>query len=132
MYVGQSMILEGRIADHRDPRFRQRNPSLHYAIWEYYMAHYPEHTKDKFVYLYDTSASLELGITDKSLNILKIWCSLILQTLRRRTLERFLPIAMLRSTASTHLNVAPPLIQCRGDASKKLLEKIYRDADPLT
>ena len=45
------------------------------------------------------------------LNILEMWCCLMLQTLTKNALAKYLPANMVAPYAGTHLNIAIPLHQ---------------------
>ncbi|MCJ1325039.1 hypothetical protein MMC10_001701 [Thelotrema lepadinum] len=89
---------------------------------------------ERSVYICDSdneSAAIAKLILE-TFNILEQLVALILQTLRRKSLQAFLPDYAIAPTAGRHLNVALPLMQSFGSstASKDdMLDEIPRSTD---
>jgi len=62
--------------------------------------------KKKFVFLSATDR-----VNPLLLNLLEMWCCLILQTLIKNALAKYLLANMVAPYAGTHLNIAIPLYQ---------------------
>lgn len=115
------------IQNHRDPKYRLKNSSLHYFLWD----HNPwDEVEDTFVFL----SILKDGMDPLLLNLLEMWCCLVLQTLPRKSLIAYLPKAMVSPNAGMHLNIALPLHQssiCDDVDTCEILGNYHSD-DPLT
>ncbi|PVI01067.1 hypothetical protein DM02DRAFT_525729, partial [Periconia macrospinosa] len=131
LYVGQSIELQNRIANHRNPAYREKHRSLHYYIWDLASQEQNKEyeVEENFVFLsvYKDEAHPLL------LNLLEFWCSLMLQTLTRNALSAYLPKGALSPRAGMHLNVALPIYQSiQGDAvTDSLHGDLYNSMDPM-
>lgn len=128
LYVGQSIQLLERLADYRDPKYRAKHQSLHYYVWDLGLVDEELKIEEKFVFL----ANIEEDVHTLVLNLMEMWCSLILQTLTRNALQAYLPNGTLSLYAGGHLNVALPLHQSiQGEIVRdKLSLDIYHSHDP--
>ena len=84
--------------------------------------------KEKFVFL----ANIKEDIHTLVLDLMEMWCSLMLQTLTRNALQAYLPNGTLSLYAGGHLNIALPLHQSiQGEIVRdKLSVDIYHFYDP--
>ena len=105
LYVGQSTEMRSRINNHQNADYRKRNPSLHYYIVD------TEGVNNEFVFL---CGFTETEVPSIKLNLLEMWCCLILQTLQENSLRTYLPESAIRPGGGRHLNVALPLYQNAG------------------
>ena len=105
LYVGQSTDMRSRINNHQNPDYRKLNPSLHYYIMD------TEGMSHQFVYL---CGYTETEVPSMILNLLEMWCCLILQTLQEASLKNYLPESAISPGGGRHLNVALPLYQNSG------------------
>lgn len=127
LYVGQSIEIQTRINNHRDPLYRLRNPSFHYFIWDRGVEDKSFEVDEKFVFL---SACDEND--PKLLNLLEMWCCLMLQVLTKNTLTRYLPSSVVAPCAGRHLNIAIPLLQPPYKIAINSEDlSIYQSDDPL-
>ncbi|KAH8691303.1 hypothetical protein BGW36DRAFT_431855 [Talaromyces proteolyticus] len=129
LYVGQSIQLIQRLNDHRDPKYRRLNPSLHYFIWDLGLIDPECQMDEKFVFL-----SIVEGDVDRLLlNLLEMWCCLILQTFTKNALLAYLPQGTVGPRGGMHLNVALPIYQStRGDAVVDTLHgDLHHSNDPF-
>ena len=81
-------------------------------------------------------SSFDKKINPLLLNLLEMWCCLVLQTLTMNGLLAFLPAEVLRPDAGRHLNVALPIHQSTRDESYEATKDlnhgdIYHATDPL-
>ncbi|XTI89807.1 hypothetical protein V2W45_1241595 [Cenococcum geophilum] len=106
LYVGQSIEMPTRLDHHRDPEYRARNPSLHYFVWDRGDENKMYEVEEEFVFL-----SAIDRVDPLLLNLLEMWCCLMLQTLTKNALAKYLPANMVAPYAGTHLNIAIPLHQ---------------------
>ena len=97
-----------RLADHRDPKYRAKHRGLHYHIWGLGLADRKLEVEEKFVFLVITKEDIDPLL----LNLMGMWCCLMLQTLTRNALQAYLPTDLpLSRNAGGHLNIALPLHQ---------------------
>lgn len=106
LYVGQSVEMQTRLDNHRSPIHRAKHPSLHYYIWDREIMDKNYAVDERFVFLLATGK-----VDPLLLNILEMWCCLMLQTLTRNAIAKYLPIHLIAPGAGTHLNVGIPLHQ---------------------
>ena len=104
-------------------------------MWDYTLANDNNTKTDCFVYLGDFSnkSTVDPPVLE-TFKLLEPWTCLMLQTLRRRTLETLLPVDNISPSSGRHLNIALPLMQSEGKASlsrEQVLEDIYLDSDPI-
>lgn len=109
LYVGQSSNARQRLDNHRDRKYRTRHPSLHYYVWDNL------DVNEEFVILAQMEAEDLL-----LLNLLEMWASLMLQTLNKNALAKYLPSDMLAPYTGRHLNVALPLLQATPSQAPEL------------
>ena len=78
-------------------------------------------------------SSPEVVANSLALNLLEMWCALILQTLPKSTLEKYLPNVPLSPRASCHSNLASPLTQLTQSSilEESGLGNLYASQDPL-
>lgn len=82
--------------------------------------------KEEFVFLSATDR-----VNPLLLNLLKIWCCLILQTLTKNALAKYLPANMVAPYARTHLNIAIPLHQAPYSVMVNTQDpSMYHTSDP--
>jgi hypothetical protein len=96
-------------------------------VWDSGLINKEKETEDIFVFL----TSFDDYIHPLKLNLLEMWCSLILQTLTRNAITAY--CEQVSPHAGKHLNVALPLHQCyNGEKRTDLLHgDLYRSHDPL-
>lgn len=84
--------------------------------------------EENFVFL----ANIDKDVHPLFLNLMEMWCCLMLQTLTRNALQVYLPNGVVCPNAGGHLNVALPLHQSiRGQTVRdKLSLDIYHSPDP--
>jgi hypothetical protein len=125
LYVGQSTETWARLTHHNNLEYRTRNNSLHYYIWSLL----GPNANSAWVML----SSPEVFVNSLALNLLEMWCALILQTLPKSTLEKYLPNVPLSPRAGCHLNLASPLTQLTRSAilEESGLGNLYASQDPL-
>ena len=80
--------MDERLKNHRDPRYRKKNPSLHYFDWDLGEICEEYEMDEAFVLL---STVNDKSVDSLLLNLLEMWCCLILQTLTIDALSTFLP-----------------------------------------
>lgn len=100
------MEMQTRLDNHRNPVHRAKHPSLHYYIWDRGISNENYAVDEKFVVLVDVRK-----VDPLLLNILEMWCCLMLQTLTRNAVAKYLPIHLVAPSAGLHLNVGIPLHQ---------------------
>ncbi|KAJ5825921.1 hypothetical protein N7474_003059 [Penicillium riverlandense] len=105
LYIGQASKFCDRIQKHNDPRFRHRNPSLHYKVWDS-----AKEMKSKFVIL-ATLTPPECPQTQLIFNLGEMWLCLVFQTLPELQMGQWLPEDVKTLWSGHHLNVALPLWQ---------------------
>lgn len=116
-----------RLKNHRDPKYRARHRSLHYYVWDLGVANEKLEVEETFVFL----AIIKGDVDQLFLNLLEMWCSLMLQTLTRNALRSYLPVGTLAPYAGGHLNVALPLHQSiQGDPVQDELCNDLYSRDP--
>jgi hypothetical protein len=119
-----------RLETHRKREYRVKNQCLHYFIWDRGNENKMYEVGEEFVIL---SAIERVDPVDPYLlNILEMWGCLMLQTLTKNALTKYLPADMVAPYAGTHLNIAIPLHQApfrvmvdTGDPS------MYHTSDPM-
>ena len=119
--------MPDRLENHKDPKYRAKYQSLHYYVWDLGLADKELEVEEKFVFLAITD-----GDVDPLLNLMEMWCSLILQTLTENALQAYLLKGTLSPYAGGHLNVALPVHQSiQGDPIwDELSDDIYHSKDP--
>lgn len=121
LYVGQSSNMQLRFDNHRDRKYRTNHPSLHYYVWDNF------DINEEFVVLALIDAENPL-----LLNLLEMWASLMLQTLSKNALTKYLPLEMLAPYAGRHLNVALPILQASPSQAPELHDPWdYHTSDPV-
>lgn len=102
-YVGQSVSLLKRIhKEHMNPRYRERNPSLHYEAME-------NMEWDAWVVLATARPGDRIqSAFDLRLNVAEMFAAVLFQSLPHKLLRRYLP-AQIALGPEVHLNVASPL-----------------------
>ena len=75
---------------HRDPEYRAKNLSLHYFVWDRGDKNKMYKVKEEFVFLSATDR-----VDPLLLNLLEMWCCLMLQTLTKNALAKYLPANMV-------------------------------------
>lgn len=122
------MQLHERLNDHRNSMYRAKHRSIHYYLWDIGQQDKDLEVEEKFVFL----ANLD-GINPDPLflNIMEMWCCLMLQTLPVGALKIHLPDGTLSPAAGGHLNIGKPLFQTtRGDIMQPP-SSLYHSDDPL-
>ncbi|KAF2460780.1 hypothetical protein BDY21DRAFT_131720 [Lineolata rhizophorae] len=108
IYTGQTRNLRHRISQHTSFRYRRDNPSLHYYALQ-------QSASDRFQTLATlTAPSSAPGMhrPDLVLNILEMWCGVVLQTLPADIVKAWTPPGILiRKMPWRPLNVALPFDQ---------------------
>lgn len=117
-----------RLSNHRNSLYRAKFPSLHYFVWDRGNEDKIYEVEEEFVFLSETPETVDPLL----LNLLEMWCCLMLQTLTRNALAKYLPEEMLAPYAGTHLNIALPLHQ----APFKIMvdtqdPSMYHTSDPM-
>jgi hypothetical protein len=129
LYVGQALNLSFRIKQHQDFRYRRDNLSFHNYAMDRSMG-------DRFVVL--ATFTERVSRPDLALNILEMWCALLLRTLPMETLCDWLSDDVEHQVSWMPLNVASPLdhgdeLKSRGafellkDAEDGLARTYYAD-----
>ena len=77
LYVGQSTQMKERLQRHRDPNWRRKNTSLHYHVWDLGFTDKEYEIEEQFVFL----STFQKDVDSLRLNLLEMWCALMLQTL---------------------------------------------------
>jgi hypothetical protein len=127
LYVGQSIEVPVRLRRHRDPDYRSQNPSLHYFVWDRGIDHENFEVDEDFVFLAEVDSD-----DPNLLNLLEMWCSLMLQTLTKNTLLKYLPENGVAPYAGKHLNIALPLHQRPNKIQVEPQDpSIFHSLDPL-
>lgn len=129
LYIGQSTQMKERLRCHQDPNYRRKNPTLHYYVWDLGLMDKEYEIEDKFVFL----STFQKEVDSLLLNLLEMWCCLILQTITKNALLAYIPKGMVAPYAGMHLNVALPIHQSlQGDAVFDTLHgDPYHSNDPL-
>jgi hypothetical protein len=126
LYVGQSIGTTGRLKDHNNPKFRREHPALHYFAWEKLG---PE-VESAWVML--STPNLESIEDRRMLNLQEMADSVLLQTLSKELLSRYLPGTMLSPLAGCHLQIQSPLAQTNSTESpQEQRVNIHQSSDPL-
>lgn len=122
--------METRHRDHCDPEYRRNHTSLHYFVWDLHRGDERRQMQDAWIYLCNIDEDVD--VDPRLLNLLEMWCALVLQTLTRNALERYLPKGKLAPYAGRHLNVALPLHQnTRGVKVNDVFHgDLYHSKDP--
>ena len=132
LYVGQSLEIANRIYHHDDIDYRKRHPSFHYYWWDLNEEDPSKRVESRYIFPCALTGTIQPD--PLILNMLKIWVSLILQSLSRSVLEDYLPSNTLAVSAGCHLNLMNPLYQSSQtpERGKALLSSdIYRTKDPI-
>ena len=128
LYVGQSIEIPKRLSNHRDPLYRAKYPSLHYFVWDRGNEDKIYEVEEEFVFLCETTETADPLL----LNLLEMWCCLMLQTLTRNALAKYLPEEMVAPYAGTHLNIALPLHQAPFKVMVDTQDpSMYHTSDPM-
>jgi len=127
--LARSIQMKERLRCHHDPNYRRKNPSLHYYVWDLGFTDKEYEIEDQFVFL----SIFQKEVDPLLLNLLEMWCCLILQTLTKNALLAYIPKGMVAPYAGMHLNVALPIYQSlQGDAVIDTLHgDLYHSNDPL-
>ena len=127
LYVGQSIEMEIRLGRYRDPEYRLKNPSLYYFVWDRGNENKMYEVEEEFVFLSATDR-----VDPLLLNLLEMWCCLMLQTLTKNALVKYLLANMVAPYAGTHLNVAIPLHQAPYSVMVDTQDpSMYHTSDPI-
>jgi hypothetical protein len=110
--------------DHQDPHYRKINSSLHYALWKYL----GDDANSVWAMLSAPDPSID--VKPSMLNLMEMWCALILQTLPIRVLSKYIPGISLSSRAGCHLNIASPLVQSFQSTQAGHEGDLYKSKDP--
>jgi hypothetical protein len=114
--------------NHENPDYRKRHPCLHYFVWD---SLGPD-VKSAWAILSAPEPTNKLDTL--TLNGLEMWSALVLQTLPKDLLTRYLncPREKLSPRAGCHLNIASPLSQSDQSNRPEDIElgNIYKSDDP--
>ena len=80
LYVGQGGNLKARLREHENPWYRNRNPSLHYHVWDSLPAN-----ESTFIILAQCTKMDPIA-----LNLLEVWGALIFQALPKNDVIEYL------------------------------------------
>jgi hypothetical protein len=136
LYGGQTLNPRSRVANHEDPHFRERYPSLHYFAME------APGSKAQFIVLANVGTE-EYPYRDLIQNILEMWACLMFFTLLKDDLAKYLPKNVRIPRAMIGLNIALPLWQgCtgrqptsfwqrngNGPVANEILNRVQQDED---
>jgi len=75
--------MKERLRCHRDPNYRRKNPSLHYYVWDLGFTDKEYEIEEQFVFL----SIFPKEVDSLLLNLLEMWCCLILQTTGGRLID---------------------------------------------
>ncbi|KAF2120871.1 hypothetical protein BDV96DRAFT_641522 [Lophiotrema nucula] len=130
IYVGQSHYLARRLKEHWNFRFRRDHPSLHYHAMQYssfdifsLLAVLPQPTHPS----YHTAPGIDQP--QLILNILEMWCCLLLRSLPEETLQKYLPPSSNGDGFPGGLNIASPLDH--GEQGRRDWIDLSKSKDPL-
>lgn len=116
-----------RLDHHQDPEYRAKNPSLHYFVWDRGNENKMYEVEEEFIFLSATDR-----VDPLLLNLLEMWCCLMLQTLTKNALAKYLPANMVAPYAGTHLNIAIPLHQAPYSVMVDTQDpSMYHTSDPM-
>lgn len=118
--------MHTRLDKHRDPVHRAKYPSLHYFIWDRGIEDERYAVEEEFVFLLAVE-----NVDPLLLNVFEMWCCLMLQTLTKNAISKYLPANMVAPYAGTHLNIGIPLHQVPFSVMVDYQDlSLYHNSDP--